>query len=53
VVGWVDYRRLPWLGIVVLLTVAAGAALWQMAPGPRRWARRGPDDDAGLEELDA
>ncbi len=53
VVGWVDYRRLPWLGIVVLLTVAAAAALWQMAPGPRRWARHGPDDDAGLEELDA
>ena len=53
VVGWIDYRRLPWLGIVVLLTVAAAAVLWQMAPGPRRWVRGGPDDDAGLEELDA
>lgn len=53
VVGWIDYRRLPWLGIVIVLTLAAAAALWQMAPGPRRWVRRGPDDDAGLEELDA
>ena len=52
VVGWVDYRRLPWLGIVIVLTMATGAGLWLMAPGPRRWTRRGPEDDAAFEELE-
>ena len=53
VVGWVDYRRLPWVPTVALLTLAVAAGLWLRVPRPRRWSRRGPDDDAVLEELDA
>lgn len=53
VVGWVDYRRLPWIPIISLMTIVAGALLWLRVPRPRRWARRGADDDARLEEIDA
>lgn len=50
VVGLVDYRRLPWIPIVVLVTVVVAIALF--ARGPR--ARRLPlvDGDARLEEIE-
>lgn len=53
VIAPLDYRRLPWLPIVALLTVAAGAVLFLRAPGPaRRRAESVPADDATLEEID-
>lgn len=52
VVGWFDYRGLPWIWIVVALTLVVGATLWLRTPGPRRWSRHGPDDDAVLEEIE-
>jgi hypothetical protein len=53
VVGWVDYRRLPWIPIVVLAVVAVALALWLRVPHPRKWVRRDAEDDALLEEIDA
>ena len=54
VVAPLDYRRLPWLPIVVLLTVAAGAVLFFRAPAlARRRAESRLEDDATLEEIDA
>ncbi len=51
-VGWVDYRRLPWIPFVAVLTLVAAFLLWLRVPRPRRWDRHGPEDDAVLEELD-
>jgi hypothetical protein len=34
IVGLFDYRGLPWLPIVVLLTVGAGVALFLRTPRP-------------------
>ncbi len=53
VVGWVDYRRLPWIPIVVLAVTGVAITLWLRAPRPRKWARRDAEDDAVLEEIDA
>lgn len=53
VVAWVDYRRLPWTPAIVALTALAGLFLWLRVPRPRRWDRRGPEDDARLEELES
>ena len=52
VVGLLDYRQLPWIPIVVVLTMVVGLALYLRAPRPRPAAPRAPDDDARLEELD-
>ncbi len=52
VVGLVDYRQLPWIPIVVVLTMVAAVALYLRTPHPRPAAPRAPDDDARLEELD-
>jgi hypothetical protein len=52
VVGFVDYRRLPWIPVVVALTVAAAIILFLRAPRPRPEPARAPDDDARLEEID-
>lgn len=52
VVGWVDYRRLPWVPIVGFLTVVAAATLYLRAPRLRPRDRRLADDDARLEEIE-
>jgi hypothetical protein len=53
VVGWVDYRRLPWIPLVATAVLAVGIALWLRVPRPRSWTRRDDEDDALLEEIDA
>jgi hypothetical protein len=52
VVGVVDFRRLPWIPVVAVLTVLAGAVLYLRVPRPRRPAARGAGDDATFEEID-
>ncbi|HEX5395739.1 MAG TPA: hypothetical protein VFX74_01490 [Candidatus Limnocylindria bacterium] len=52
VVGFVDYRRLPWIPFVALLTVAAAVILFLKVPRPRLEPARAPDDDGRLEEID-
>lgn len=52
VVALFDYRQLPWVAIVVLLTVAAGGLLLLRVPRLRPEPERQPDDDARLEEID-
>jgi hypothetical protein len=53
VIAPVDYRRLPWLPIVAVLTVAAGVVLFLRAPRvARRRAASAPADDAIFEEID-
>jgi hypothetical protein len=52
VVGFVDFRRLPWFPVVAALTVLAGAVLYLRVPRPRRPAVRGAGDDATFEEID-
>ena len=52
VVGFVDYRRLPWIPFVAALTVVAGIILFLRAPRPRGRPAPAPDDDARLEEMD-
>jgi hypothetical protein len=52
VVGLVDFRRLPWIPVVAVLTVLAGAVLYLRAPRPSRPAVRGAGDDATFEEID-
>jgi hypothetical protein len=52
VVGFVDYRRLPWIPIVAVLTIAGGAVLFLRAPRPTRAPARALGDDATLEEID-
>ena len=53
VVAPIDYRRLPWLPIVGLLTAAAGAILFLRAPRlAGRRAATTQADDAPFEEID-
>ena len=52
VVGFIDYRRLPWIPFVALLTVAVAVILFLKVPRPRLPAARAPDDDGRLEEID-
>jgi hypothetical protein len=52
VVGFVDYRRLPWIPFIALLTISAALILFLKAPRPRPQPARAADDDARLEELD-
>lgn len=47
VVGLFDYRTLPWLPIIALLTLAAGIALFLRAP------RRAGDEAGGYDRVDA
>jgi hypothetical protein len=53
VVAPIDYRRLPWIPIMVLLTLSAGAILFVRAP--RLVSRPAPSavEDGTLEEIDA
>lgn len=52
VVGLVDFRRLPWIPVVAVLTILAGAVLYLRAPRPGRPAVRPAGDDATFEEID-
>lgn len=52
VVAPFDYRQLPWVAIVVLLTVAAGGFLLLRAPRARPEPELEPGDDGRLEEID-
>jgi hypothetical protein len=52
VVGFVDFRRLPWIPVVAVLTVLAGAVLYLRAPRPRRPVAKAAGDDATFEEMD-
>ena len=52
VIGFVDYRGLPWIPIVGTLTVAAGLVLFVRTPRLRPEARLRPDGDGRLEEID-
>ena len=52
VIGFVDYRGLPWIPIVGTLTVLAGIALFVRTPSLRPEARLAPDGDGRLEEID-
>lgn len=51
VVGLVDFRRLPWIPVVALLTVLAGVVLFLRVPRPRRPVARSAGDDATFEEI--
>jgi hypothetical protein len=52
VVGILDYRRLPWIPMVALLTVLTGALLYFRAPRPVPVPVRRAGDDAQLEEIE-
>jgi hypothetical protein len=52
VIGFVDYRGLPWIPIVGTLTVGAGIVLFVRTPRLRPEARLRPDGDGRLEEID-
>ena len=52
VVGFLDYRGLPWVAIPALATIAAGAFLFVRTPG-RRAQPTAAWGDAALEEIDA
>jgi hypothetical protein len=52
VIGFVDYRGLPWIPIIGTLTVAAGIVLFVRTPRLRPEQRLRPDGDARLEEID-
>ena len=52
VVGFLDYRRLPWIPVVALLTVLAGVLLYVRAPRPAPASARLAGDDARLEEIE-
>ncbi|HET6745552.1 MAG TPA: hypothetical protein VFH90_06840 [Candidatus Limnocylindria bacterium] len=47
-----DYRRLPWIPIVVAFTIVAGAVLYIRAPRPSPTLSRPAGDDAVLEEIE-
>lgn len=51
VIGWVDYRGLPWIPISVLAVVGAGALLYLRVPRALVPSAQ-PDDGAAVEELD-
>ncbi|HEX7172915.1 MAG TPA: hypothetical protein VF365_09945 [Candidatus Limnocylindria bacterium] len=50
-IGWLDYRGLPWIGIVAVGVAIAAAVLYLRVPRVSQPPRRA-DDDAGLEELE-
>ncbi len=52
VVGLLDYRQLPWIQIIVVLTVFAGAGLFLRAPRLRPPSATPHLDDGTLEDLD-
>ncbi len=52
VVGLVDYRQLPWIPIVALLTILAGMALYLRVPHAKPATTSGSMTDATLEDLD-
>lgn len=52
VVGFLDYRRLPWIPMVALLTILAGAVLYLRAPRPAPPTARPAGDDATFEEIE-
>lgn len=52
VVGFVDVRALPWVPIIIALTLAAGVVLFIRTPSLRPGDRLLPDGDGRLEELD-
>ena len=52
VIGFVDYRGLPWIPIVGTLTVIAGLILFVRTPNLRPESRLAPDGDGRLEEID-
>lgn len=52
VVGLLDYRQLPWVPIIVGLTVIAGAGLFLLAPRLRPPPVTSHPDDGTLEDLD-
>jgi hypothetical protein len=52
VVGFIDFRRLPWIPIVLGLTVLIGILLYLRVPRPARPAARPAGDDASLEEIE-
>jgi hypothetical protein len=51
-VGWLDYRDLPWIPIVVVGIGLAALVLYLRVPGREPMVRRA-DDDAVLEELES
>jgi hypothetical protein len=52
VIGFVDYRQLPWIPIVVALTLLAALVLYLRVPGPIPSRVPVAGDDATLEEID-
>jgi hypothetical protein len=52
VVGLVDYRQLPWIPIVALLTILAGMVLYLRVPRAKPATTSGSMTDATLEDLD-
>ncbi len=52
VIGFVDYRGLPWIPMIGALTVIAGIVLFVRTPRLRPDERLQPDGDARLEEID-
>jgi len=52
VIGFVDYRGLPWIPIMAALTVVAGVALFLHTPRVRPARGLVPDGDGLLEEID-
>ncbi len=52
VVAPLDYRRLPWIPIIVALTVAAGAVLFLRAPRPTAHRGDATVDEGIFEEVD-
>jgi hypothetical protein len=52
VIGFVDYRGLPWIPIVGVLTIVAGLVMFVRTPNLRPEARLAPDGDGRLEEID-
>ena len=52
VVALLDYRQLPWIPIVALLTILAGMVLYLRAPHARPATASASISDATLEDLD-
>ena len=52
VVAVLDYRQLPWIPIVALLTILAGIVLYLRVPHVRPATPSGQMTDATLEDLD-
>lgn len=52
VIGFIDYRGLPWIPIIGALTVVAGIVLFVRTPRLRPEERLRPDGDGRLEEID-